>query len=249
MLALCQSFECPRAVLLPLAQPRLAVAYPAKLVLFVSGVTSAPPSLLSSEHLPLLMFRKCCFVIDRTSCCGFVTCGSKFTFGDLPLFPTSQDHQLLILPQYTCPTTTRSHVLSVHCKCGRKCVFARHTTCWIGLSARMTGNKQQIQQGSGRTKTALAMEKRICCLSEPLHTEGCAHVSRWKVRQGWICESTNCHKHTEVPKLVLTSQCAASKRAFAMWIAVRTPTQRLGCMRLAGGMGSHICSARPCRAS
>ena len=130
MLALCQSFECPRAVLLPLAQPRLAVAYPAKLVLFVSGVTSAPPSLLSSEHLPLLMFRKCCFVIDRTSCCGFVTRGSKFTFGDLPLFPTSQDHQLLILPQYTCPTTTRRHVLSVHCKCGRKCVFARHTTCW-----------------------------------------------------------------------------------------------------------------------
>ena len=92
---LCQSFVNPRAVLLPSAQPRLAVAHPAKFVLLVSDAPSAPPCLLSSELLPSLRL-KWRFVIGSTPCCGFVNPQLCHHVEGFASSSGSQDRRLLV---------------------------------------------------------------------------------------------------------------------------------------------------------
>ena len=94
------------------AQLRRAVACRAEFALLVSGVSSAPPYLLSAELLRLLKFPRCCFVIGRNSFWWFVTLGPATTFGDLPLVPhfpgsnCSSHHDTSIPPPPEATSTT-----------------------------------------------------------------------------------------------------------------------------------------------
>ena len=117
-----------------------------------------------SEHLPLLKFLKCCIFVGSAPCCGFVTRGSATTLGDLLRYPTPN---LLDLPQYTRPATTH---LSHHNQKSRPGRTLQAQLCF--RSGHHVKDLDQCKDDLKQAKDPTAMEKKRCCLSEPLHMEG-----------------------------------------------------------------------------
>ena len=162
--------SCPREVLSPSVQLRLAVAIPAELPPFGPDVSSALPYPISPEHQSSLRL-KCCFVISltpraplpRLSIYLFIHVLEVCTLDLCPWIPTVRPTPIHAVPQYsttTRPQTTTSHVNSrmLPGVTSMQCVSAETPREDSDRSVCATHCEQWLQQREQKTLTETSQE-------------------------------------------------------------------------------------------